>query len=199
MKLYDNAVSGNCYKVRALLSLLGLDYDAARVDLVAGEQKTPAHLGLNPVGKIPLLEDDGLVIYDSQAILVYLARRYGDDDWLPADAAGLAEVAQWLSFSANENWHGPAIARAIIRFGRDADLDTAQAAAEKALAILEGRLAGHHWLALDRPTIADITCYPYAALAGEGGVARAPCAALGAWFARLQALPGYVAMEGLGA
>lgn len=199
MRLYDNAVSGNCYKVRLLLSLLGLDYDAVPVDLAAGEQKTPAHLGRNPLGKVPVLENGGLVVYDSQAILVYLARRYGGDDWLPADAAGLAEVSQWLSFAANEMWHGPAIARAILRFGRDADMDVAQAAAEKALALLDGRLAAHDWLALDRPTIADVACYPYAALAGEGDVALAPYAALGAWFARLQALPGYVAMEGLGA
>ena len=198
MKLYDAAVSGNCYKVRLMLALLGLDCETVPVDLRAGQQKSPEHMARNPLGKVPVLEDDGTVIWDSQAILVYLARRQGATDWLPEDAAELAEVMQWLSFAANEMLNGPAIARALVKFNREGDRAGAQERARQALAVLEARLEGHDWLALDRPTLADIACFPYAGLVWEGEVSLEPYMALPAWFKRMEALPGYVGMEGLG-
>lgn len=198
MKLYDAVLSGNCHKVRLMLSMLGRDYETVPVDLTKREQKTPEFLALNPLGKVPVLDDGGVVIRDSQAILVYLAGTYGDTTWWPADARGQGEIVQWLAFAANEMWLGPAVARAIIKFKRDGDLATAQGHARDALSILEGRLKDHDWLALGRPTIADLACYPYAGLVWEGGVALDPYPALKAWFKRIEALPGYVAMEGLG-
>ena len=198
MKLYDMALSGNCYKVRLMLALLGLDYDSRPISLRAGENRTPEFLSMNPLGKIPVLDDDGFIIRDSQAILVYLAAKHGGLQWWPDDAAGQGEVTQWLSFAANEIWSGCAIARAIPKFNRQGDLAAAQAIARAALAILEGRLRDHDWLALGRPTIADIACYPYAALVWEGGVRLDPYAAIGAWFKRIRELPGYVGMAGLG-
>lgn len=197
MKLHDAPASGNCHKARMMLSVLGLDYQTVAVNLPAGEQKTPEFLALNPLGKVPVLVDGGTVIRDSQAILVYLAGKYGDSDWWPADARGQGEIMQWLSFAANEMWHGPAIARAIIVFKRQGDLARAQDLAGHALAILDARLGDSDWLALDRPTIADIACYPYAGLAAEGDVALDPYPALRAWFGRVEALSGYVAMKGL--
>jgi glutathione S-transferase len=198
MKLYDAPVSGNCHKIRMLLSMLELEHEIVPISLPDLEQKTPAHLARNPRGTVPVLDDGGTVIYDSQAILVYLARKYGGEDWLPIDPEGLASVTQWLSFAVNEIWNGPAIARACLRFNRDVDLDRAQAAGRVALALMDAHLAEHDWLALDHPTIADIACYPYAALAEEGEISLAPYSALNAWFKRIEALPGYVGMPGLG-
>ena len=83
MKLYDLELSGNCYKVRLLLALLGQDHELAPVDVLGGEQKSAAHLARNPFGEIPVLEDGEVVLRDSQAILVYLAREYGGETWLP--------------------------------------------------------------------------------------------------------------------
>ena len=198
MKLYDTVLSGNCHKVRLLLSILGRDYETVPVDLLAREQKTPEFLALNPLGKVPVLDDGGQVIWDSQAILVYLAGKYGGDAWWPGDPRSQGEIMQWLALAANEMWHGPAMARAIIKFKRDADLEVAQANARDVLGILEGRLGDHDWLALDRPTIADMACYPYAGLVWEGGVTLDPYPAVIAWLERVEALPGYAGMEGLG-
>ena len=199
MKLYDAPVSGNCYKARLMLALLGLDYESVPVNLAAGEQRSPEYLAVNPLGKIPGLDDGGYVVRDSQAILVYLARRTDSSGrWLPADAAGLGEVMQWLSFSANEMLHGPAFSRAMIKFKREGDLELAQQRARDALAILEGRLADHEWLARDHASVADVACYPYAGLAWEGEVSLDPYPAVRGWLKRVEALSGYVGMEGLG-
>lgn len=197
MMLYDMALSGNCYKVRLMMALLGLDYDPHPISLPAGDNRTPEFLAMNPIGKIPVLDDEGFIIRDSQAILVYLAAKHGRRDLWPDDAADQGQVMQWLSFAANEMSHGCARARAIPKFNRAGDHAAAQAIARTALGILEGRLTDHDWLALGRPTIADIACYPYAALVWEGGVPLDPYAAIRAWFGRIRALPGYVGMEGL--
>ncbi len=198
MKLYDAALSGNCHKVRMLLSMLKLEHEVVPMSLPDLDHKTPEHLARNPLGTLPVLEDGDVTIYDSQAILVYLARKYGGDEWLPGDAAGQALVQQWLSYAVNEIWNGPALARAFLLFNRDVDLARCQAAGEAALAHLDAHLSKHDWLALDRPTIADIACYPYSALAEAGEISLAPYKALGAWFKRIEALPGYVSMPGLG-
>ena len=198
MKLYDAPVSGNCHKIRMLLSMLELEHEIVPISLPDLEQKTPAHLARNPRGTVPVLDDGGTVIYDSQAILVYLAEKNGSDSWLPTDPVGRALVQQWLSFAVNELWNGPAIARAKLRFNRDVDLPRAQALAATVLSVMDARLADHEWLAIDRPTIADLACYPYSALSEEGEISLAPYPALRAWFKRVEALPGYVGMPGLG-
>jgi glutathione S-transferase len=197
MKLYGTDVSGNCYKVRLMLALLGISYDPIPVSLPAMEHKSPEFLSMNPLGKIPVLDDDGLILRDSQAILIHLAGKAGARDWWPEETTGQAQVMQWLSFATNEMFNGCAIARAILKFKRDLDLDAAQKLARAALDVLEGHLADNQWLALDRPTIADIAVYPYAALVWEGDVSLAPYAALRDWFARIEGLAGYIPMEGL--
>jgi len=197
MKLYDRDISGNAYKVRLLLALLQVPCERITVDLPGGENRKPEFLQLNPRGQIPVLEDDGRVFWDSTAILVYLARRHGGEPWLPTDAAGMAEVMQWLALAQNEILYGLARARAINLFKRPWNLEEAQATGRRALEVLEGRLAGHEWLALERPTIADVACFPYVALAPEGGVSLEDCPAVKRWITRVQKLPGYVGMPGL--
>lgn len=197
MKLYDRDISGNAYKVRLLLALLQVPYERITVDLPGGENRKPEFLRLNPRGQIPVVEDDGRVFWDSTAILVYLARRHGGEPWLPTDAAGMAEVMQWLALAQNEILYGLARARAINLFKRPWNLEEAQATGRRALEVLESRLASHEWLALERPTIADVACFPYVALAPEGGVSLEACPAVKRWISRVQKLPGYVGMPGL--
>ncbi|MEJ2645458.1 MAG: glutathione S-transferase [Gammaproteobacteria bacterium] len=197
IKLYDFELSGNCYKVRLLLSLLGLEWEPVTVDLMHGEERTREFLRLNPRAQVPVLTDGDLVIWDSQAILVYLARHYGDASWLPDEAASLAAVQQWLAVAGNEVLYGLARTRAILKFRRPGDLDDCRAMGARALDLLEKHLDTREWLALERRTVADVACYPYVALAGEGGFDLHARPAIRRWFARVRKLPGYVGMPGL--
>jgi glutathione S-transferase len=196
LKLYNFERSGNCYRARLMLGLLGLGYEKTTVDLTKGQHLTPDFLALNPKHQIPVLEDEGRVLRDSMAIIVYLAARHGSGTWYPTDPVGQGDVQQWLSFAVNETFHGLAVPRAIVNFGRRGDLVAAQAIGRESLAVLEGRLRGHPWLVLDRPTVADVACYPYVALAPMGGISLAPYPAVLDWCARFEALPGWVATVG---
>ena len=113
MKLYDLDVSGNCYRVRLFLSLLRLPLELRTVNLMKGEQREAWYLALNPRGQVPVLDDNGTIVWDSLAILVYLARQYGGEQWLPLDATGMAAVMQWLAVMENETLYGLGKARII--------------------------------------------------------------------------------------
>ncbi len=197
MKLYDMELSGNCYKIRLFCALLGLNYESVPVNLLKGEHKAAAFLALNPRGQVPVLDDAGTLVWDSMAILVYLAKKCGDEQWLPMEPESLASVMQWLAVSENEILYGLARARAVTRFNRPGDLTACQELGRSGLAVLDAHLQRNLWLAADHPTLADIACYPYVALAPEGGVALDGFPSIGRWIARLQALPGYVGMPGL--
>lgn len=196
LKLYDLDRSGNCYKVRLLLSMLGLDYERITVDTVRGESQTPEFKRLNPRGQIPVLVDGETVIWDSMAILVYLVRRYGDAQWLPADPLGEARVMQWLAVAENELLYGLARARVTVLFKRSFDLEQCYADARQGVEAMEVQLGAQPWLAADRATIADLACYPYVSLAGEGNFSLEPYPAVRAWLQRVEALPGWVPMLG---
>ena len=101
MKLYSHPISGHVHRVRLFLSLLGLEHEVVHVDIRKGENKAPAFLALNSFGQLPVLDDGGVVVSDSNAILVYLAKREGRTDWLPEDAAGAAAVQRWLSVAVS--------------------------------------------------------------------------------------------------
>ncbi|QFY43932.1 glutathione S-transferase family protein [Candidatus Methylospira mobilis] len=197
MKLYDMELSGNCYKIRLFCALLGLQYQSVAVDLTLGEHKQPAFLQLNPRGQVPVLDDGGTIVWDSLAILTYLARKYGNEPWLPLAAEPLARVMQWLALSENELLYGLARARAVQKFKRPWDLSQCQALGKQGLAVLERRLSGRQWLADDHPTLADIACYPYVALSSEGDIALDDYPHVCAWLSRIQALPGYIGMPGI--
>lgn len=194
LKLFDYPLSGNCYKIRLLLSMLALDYERVTIDILSGETSTSAFRRLNPRGQIPLLVDGENVIWDSMAILIYLARRYGDEKWLPRDAHDEARVMQWLAVSENELLYGLARARAALWLKRPFDLAQCQRDGQAGLTALESRLARASWLAAEHPTIADIACYPYVALAEEGQVSLHPYPAVRGWLQRLERLPGWLPM-----
>ena len=198
MKLYYLPPSGNSYKVRILLSLLKVPYE--KIVLEGGqkkEHKQPAFLKLNPRGEVPVLEDEGTVVWDSAACLAYVARKHGGEQWLPADPAGMAEVMQWVALAGNEIQFGLQYARRGLLQGRwtAGTLEQGQAMGRVALNTLEGRLKDHEWLALGRPTIADVACFPYVETAPEAGIPLAPYPAIVAWLARCKALPGWAARE----
>ncbi len=198
LKLHGHELSGNSFKVRLLLELLGVPYEWVRVDLMAGEHKKEAFLALNPFGQVPVLEDGDTVLADAQAILFYLAARQGDGRWLPSDPTEQARVVRWLSTAAGEVRQGPEAARLHHLFGVKAiSIERATEKAAFLLDQLEQHLAERPWLELGRPTIADIAVFPYVALAGDGGIDLAPYPNVRAWIGRVQALPGYVSMKGL--
>jgi glutathione S-transferase len=194
LKLYSHPISGNAYKVRLLLALLRLEYELVNVDLLAGENLTPAFKQLNPRGQVPVLADGDTVIWDSMAILLYLARRYGNGDWLPMDVVAEAQVMQWLAVSENELLYGLARARATLLLKRPFNLEQCQTEGKAGLAVMEQQLAGHEWLVTGRPTIADIACYPYVLLAPAGEISLDDYPHVRQWLARVEALPGWVPM-----
>ncbi len=200
IKLHGHELSGNSYKVRLMLELLGVPYDWIRVDLMADEHKQPAFLALNPFGQVPVLEDGGTTLSDAQAILFYLAAHQGDGQWLPTEPLEQARVVRWLSTAAGEVRQGPENARLHHLFGvTSISIERASEKAAFILDQLERHLADRQWLELGRPTIADLAVFPYVALAGDGGIDLAPYPNVRAWITRIQAQPGYVPMKGLDA
>jgi glutathione S-transferase len=169
----------------------------AAVDFLGGAHKKSPLIEKNPFGEIPVFEDGSVTLRDSQAILVYLARKFGGETWLPTDAAGMAEVMSWLMVAENEIARGPNDARLHDKFGFDLDVAQAREKAKRIIGLMEARLAKRDWLALDRPTIADIACMPYVALSHEGGVSLQPYPRVRAWIGRIKALPGFIGMPAL--
>lgn len=194
MKIHHFPLSGHAHRAVLFASLLGLKPELVEVDLAAGEHKQPEFLALNPFGQVPVLEDDGVVIADANAILVYLAKKTGRTDWLPEDPAGAAAVQRWLSVAAGELAYGPCAARLITVFGYDLNAEEVIARAHVLLARLERHLSGSQWLAADHPTIADVALYSYLARAPEGNVDLSSYAQVRAFLARIEALPGFVAI-----
>jgi glutathione S-transferase len=197
MKLYDLEPSGNCYKVRLFCALAKIPVDLVSVDFMAGEHKTPKFIAMNALGEVPILDDNGYILRDSQAILVYLASKYGGEAWLPKDPAHAGKVMQWLSTAANEVQHGPGDARLVDLFGYKLDKATAVAKSNQLLPIFEEHLGKNQWLEMGRVTIADIACYPYIGLSHQGGVSLEPYPNIRAWIARIKALPNFIAMSGI--
>lgn len=193
--LYSFPLSGHAHRVTLLLSLLGLPYRRVDVDLRGGEHKQPPFLALNAFGQVPVLEDEGAVIADSNAILVYLAKRYqGQARWLPEDALGAAAVQRWLSVAAGQLASGPNAARLATLFGVPDPGGAAQARTHALLAVMDAELGRRDWLAGEAATIADVACYAYVALAPEGNVSLQDYPRVRAWLARVEALPGFVPM-----
>lgn len=195
LKFYSFALSGHAHRVALMLSLLDLPHQRIDVDLRQREQKRPEFLALNAFGQVPVIDDNGVVVADSTAILVYLAKRYGGGAWLPEDAAGAAAVQRWLSVASGPLAGGPASARLVTLFGAQLDVDATLARAHALLAVMEGELAQRDFLAGSRPTIADVACYAYVAHAPEGNVSLADYPRIRAWLTRIENLPRFVSME----
>ena len=193
--LYDSRFSLNCYKVRLLLALLGVPYTRHPVDIRKGEHRAPELLARNPFGQIPVLDTGALALRDSQAILVWLARRHGNEQWMPTQAEDEALVNAWLAASAYELRLGPYEARLRKRAPfLCVTGDTQANNTERALRLYEERLRGRQWLALDHPTVADIAAFPSLAHASDGDVDLGGCPGILAWLDRVRGLPGFVGL-----
>lgn len=203
MKLYDLERSGNCYKIRLFLSILDIDYTKIPVDVNAKENSSEEFLAMNPNGLVPVLVDDSTTVYDSAAILSYLARKYAEDIWFPDEPVQFAQVVRWLAFEQNEGRYGLARARAVAlniqsTFARSGNLKDSQAIATLALQILDKQLTETDWLAGgDHAAVCDIACYPYAAMCDQGGLSLEPYPAVISWIKRIEKLKGYVPLPEL--
>ncbi|TCG07907.1 hypothetical protein BZM27_16240 [Paraburkholderia steynii] len=196
IKLYDHPLSGNCHKVRLLLSMLGMSYRSEFVDVPNEAHHVPWFNELNPLLQIPVLDDEGFVICDSQAILTYLAHRYAPE-WLGDKPEANGLIAQWLSFAANEIGNSLQPARLYYLLGEEVNIEAVSAKGLCVLKVLDDHLAKHQWLVSERPTIADLACVPYVGLAREGHLPLDDFRHVNAWIGRIAALPGYVSMPGL--
>ncbi|MBT0958267.1 glutathione S-transferase [Alphaproteobacteria bacterium KMM 3653] len=193
VRIHHFAKSGNAHRALVFAKLAGIPHEAVPVDLASGAHKSPEFLAMNPNGQVPVLEDGAVVVSDSNAILVYLARVYAPD-WIPSDPADEAAVQRWLTLAAGEIAFGSCAARLITVFSAPLDAEFADATAAKAMQKLERGLEGRDWLVGDRPTIADVATYSYTAHAPEGNVSLAPYPNVRAWLARFEGLPGFVPM-----
>jgi glutathione S-transferase len=192
MKLYHHPLSGHAHRARLFVSLLGLPHDLVEVDLMAGAHKRPEFLALNPFGQVPVLEDDGTVVADSNAILVYLAKKHGRTDWLPEEPQAAAAVQRWLSVAAGELAYGPAAARLVTLLGAKFNPEEVIGRAHMLLGRLEVHLDGRDWLVGAGPTIADVALYSYLVRAPEGNVDLSPYPKVNAFLRRIEGLPGFV-------
>jgi len=199
-RLYDSPISGNTYKVRLLLHLLGIEHERVDLDIERGETRTPEFLAKNPNGRVPVLElGDSTCLAESDAILFYLAE---GTPWLPHDRLGRGQALQWMFFEQYSHEPYIAVVRHWVHLGIENDkgpeLDERKKRGYQALDVMEGHLADRDWfVGADRgaPSIADIALYAYTHVAHEGGFDLQPYPAIRAWLERLAAVPGFVPMK----
>lgn len=205
IRLYDFDLSGNCYKARLLLAILGVEYERKNVDFFPGfKHRSPEFLAVNPLGQLPVLEDGDLRLTQSQAILVYIARKHDPSGrWYPLDSPEITgQVQQWLGFAEGLTATASA-ARLADGMGFDFDADAAREGAHRLFAAMDEHLwfqerQGHDWLVPGAaPTIADIACFPYVMLSEEGGISRETYPAIRRWTDRVKRIPGFVVMPGI--
>lgn len=194
IRLYRHILSGHSHRAELFLSLLGLPFERIDIDLAAGAHKQPEFLKINLFGQLPVIEDNGVIVTDSNAILVYLATKYADQSWLPREPKKAAAVQRWLSVAAGQIAYGPAAARRVTVFGAKLDHDRAKAIANNLFKLMEVYLEPQTFLVDDHPTIADVAGYSYIAHAPEGDVSLQPYPNIRAWLTRIEQLPGFVPM-----
>ena len=199
IKLYDHPLSGNCYKARLTLAQLGVEYERVYVDIFKGEHKSEGHRGMNPNMKIPVLCDGDFTMWESNAIVLYLGKKFSPNAIFPEDPEAFGRAAQWLLFGKTTLDPNLALARFFMRFVSDEDRDENQLKrlheeGGKALKVLDEHLSRHEFLAGDY-SIADIGCYPYVLLSPEGGFDLLPYGSVLSWMDRVRSTPGYIGME----
>ncbi len=194
IRIHRHALSGHSHRVELFASLAGIAHELVDVDLAAGEHKQEPFLSLNPFGKVPVVEDGDAVVTDSNAILVYLARKYAPS-WVPQDPKGEAEVQRFLSLAAGEIAYGPAAARLVTVFGAGLDADNAKSIAATVFDKLEAHLEGRTYLVGNNPTIADVAIYSYTAHAPEGNVSLDAYPNIRRFLSNVEQLDGFVPMQ----
>jgi glutathione S-transferase len=195
IRLYDYLPSGNGYKVRLLLTQLGIPFERIELDIVKGETRTPEFLAKFPNGRIPAIEfEDGRLLFESNAILWYFA---DGTPFLPQDRFARARVLQWLFFEQYNHKPNIASRRYLMMHPQVQDERRVLMArmlrlGHDALAVMEGHLKSRDWFIDDRYSIADIALYAYTHVANEGGYDLAPYPAIRAWLERVSAQPKHI-------
>lgn len=199
LKLYDHPLSGNCYKVRLALNQLGVEYEKEYLDIFKGEQHSSGYQSVNPNRKIPVLIDGGFHMWESNAILLYIGRKYSPNGLYLEDLEGYGRMAQWLFFGKTSIDPNLAVARYFTKFlpseNRDEKrLNELRTQGNAVLGLLDSHLEANDYLA-GIYSMADIACYPYVNLAPEGGIDLSPYPSVMLWCDRIRSQPGYISME----
>ena len=192
MKLYDYLPSGNSYKVRLVLSYLGIAYTHVTIDIIKGETLMPTYLAMNPAGQIPVLQlGDGRTLAESNAILTFLAE---DTPYIPMNSFDRAKVLQWMFWEQYRHEPAIAVARYISHYApeRKDELPKLQERGRAALSVMDAHLASHMFFVGAGPTVADIALYAYTHVADEGGFNMADYPNVSAWCARMAEHPKHV-------
>lgn len=196
MLLYDNPLSGNCYKVRLLMALLGIEYERRELSVVDRSNRAEVLGELNPGLRVPtLVLDDGRALGESGAILLYLAE---NTEYVPADRFERAQMLQWMFFEQYSFEPNVAVLRFRAEAGIESeasDLAARTAAGKDALAAMDRHLDGRRFFVADAYSLADIMLYAYTHVAPDGGFALEPYPAIQAWLARVAARPGHITID----
>lgn len=196
MKLYHYSLSGHAHRAALFLSLIGIPHELIEVDLAAGAHRQPGFLALNAFGEVPVLDDGGIIIADSLAILVYIARKAGPSHWLPTDPVVEARIQRWLSVAAGKIAYGVCAARLVTVFSAPFDPDEVIGRAHATLVVMERTLQDQCWIAeTEEPSIADVALYSYVERAPEGNVDLSAYPRIRAWLRQIEALPGFLPFQ----
>lgn len=194
LRIYSFPLSGHSHRVELFASLAGIAHEVINVDLANGEQKSEEFLALNPAGQVPVIVDGDNVIADSNAILVYLARKYAPS-YLPDDLLTEVEIQKFLTLSAGEIAFGPAAARLINVFKAPLDPEFAAKTAQTVLNKLDAHLTDKEYLVANKPTIADVSIYSYVAHAPEGGISLEEYPNVCRLLKNIESLQGFIPMQ----
>lgn len=203
LSLYNHDLDENCYRVRLMLSFLGMDHETIAVDMIPGaEEKSPPMLALNPLGTLPIIRDGDVVLHGTEAILSYLARAYDQAGrWLPLEARAYGHVSKWLNFSSAVLQQAVE-ARKTAVFGLPGDLEAMKRVARDAFRIMDDHMTlqqfeGAEWFVGSDPTIADVALLPSFALSRDFGIDHDEFPALRRWLRRFRTIKGFKTMPGI--
>lgn len=203
LTLYNYDLDDSCYRVRLLLSLLGLEYKTIAVDMQPGrEQEQPHMLAINPAGTLPILVDDDLTLSGAEAILAYLAHAHdASRQWLPTQPAAFGQVQQWLGF-AGQQLRAAIIARQQSLFTPQGAEPRSVADARHAFRIMDDHMTlqqirGLEFFVADRPSIADVALIASFALSRDFGQDHDEFPALRRWLRHVRKLDGFITMPGI--
>lgn len=195
LRLYEFLPSGNCYKVRLLLTQLGIPFEKVELDILQGETRTPDFLSKNLNGRIPVLEiEPGKFLAESNAILFYLSE---GTQFLPNDSWEKSQVLQWLFFEQYSHEPYIATSRFLLSYSGKADeytniINQKREPGYAALKVMETHLTNHQFFVGERYTIADIGLFAYTHVADEGGFDLTRFPAIQAWLERVKTQPQHI-------
>ena len=195
IKFYRYAGSGHCHRVQLMMSLLDIPHVIIELNR-DGSNQPEDFLEISPFGQVPVIDDNGFKLSDSNAILVYLVKKYNNGyAWLPEEAESASNIQRWLSIAAGELVSSLAVARFSKVFNVEIDYATVEKKSESLLKVINNTLNQLDFLIGNEITIADIACYTYVAHAPEGDISLDPYPKVKTWIAKIESLPRFVPMK----